>query len=381
MKKILFRKLLLDCSIFFLISLVSTSVIIWIFQAVNFLDIIVEDGRDFIVYIKYTLLHFPKIISKIFPFALFFSFFYVINQYEKNNELIIFWNFGIHKIELVNFFFKVAILITVVQIILTVLLVPYSQNLSRSLIRNSNVDFFESFVKPKKFNDNIRGLTIYADNKDQNGKLKNIYLKKDTDDKNYQITVAKTGEFISSNNSKILILYNGQTVNLVNNKMTTFNFSKSDFILTSLDSDVIIQEKVQETSTLMHLKCINKYFDANLSQRKKAGSFSNANCSLGNLNNIFQELYKRFIIPIYLPVLILISVMMVIKSKENVFYNKLKTLVFLFGMMVIIISESSIKFVENNFYSNFKLLFIPIILTLAIYIIFKLNLNFKVRKQ
>ena len=73
MKKILFRKLLYDCIVFFSISLISTSLIIWVFQAVNFLDIIVEDGRDFIVYLKYTIFNFPKIISKILPFAVFFS--------------------------------------------------------------------------------------------------------------------------------------------------------------------------------------------------------------------------------------------------------------------------------------------------------------------
>ena len=160
MKKILFRKLLLDCVIFFLIALFSTSIIIWIFQAVNYLDIIVEDGRDYFVYMKYSLLNFPKIISKILPFALFFSFSYVLTKYELNNELIIFWNFGVQKIELANFFIKFSIFVTILQLLLTVLVVPETQNLSRSLIRTSNVDFFESFVKPKKFNDNIYGLTI-----------------------------------------------------------------------------------------------------------------------------------------------------------------------------------------------------------------------------
>ena len=103
MKKILFRKLLSDCLMFFLIALTSTSVIIWIFQAVNFLDIMVEDGRDYIVYINYSLLSFPKIISKIIPFAIFFSFYYIIDKYEINNELMIFWNFGVEKIQLANF--------------------------------------------------------------------------------------------------------------------------------------------------------------------------------------------------------------------------------------------------------------------------------------
>ena len=73
MKKILFRKLLSDCVIFFLIALTSTSIIIWIFQAVNFLDIIVEDGRDYMVYVNYSLLSLPKIVSKIIPFAKSFA--------------------------------------------------------------------------------------------------------------------------------------------------------------------------------------------------------------------------------------------------------------------------------------------------------------------
>ena len=94
MKKILFRKLLSDCSLFFLITLLSSSLIIWVFQAVNFLDILIEDGRDYWVYFSYTLLNLPKTMSKLLPFAFFFSFFYVISKYELNNELMIFWNFG-----------------------------------------------------------------------------------------------------------------------------------------------------------------------------------------------------------------------------------------------------------------------------------------------
>ena len=104
MKKILFRKLLFDCLIFFFITLLSVGIILWVFQAVNFLDIMIEDGRSYGVYIKYTLLNFPKIISKILPFSLFFSFSYVLAKYETNNELIVFWNNGVDKIEVINFF-------------------------------------------------------------------------------------------------------------------------------------------------------------------------------------------------------------------------------------------------------------------------------------
>jgi lipopolysaccharide export system permease protein len=74
MKKIIYKKLLLDFLTFFILALIGISAIIWVFQAVNFLDIMIEDGRNYNVYFSYTLLNFPKIISRIVPFAFFLAF-------------------------------------------------------------------------------------------------------------------------------------------------------------------------------------------------------------------------------------------------------------------------------------------------------------------
>ena len=160
MKKILFRKLLIDYLTFASLALVSTTIVIWVFQAVNHLDIMIEDGRDYLVYLNFTLLGFPKIMSKIFPFVLFFSIFYVTNKYELNNELIIYWNFGVSKMQIINLILKFSIILMIIQIFLTALIVPHTQDLARSFLRTSSVNFFENFIKPKKFNDTIRGITF-----------------------------------------------------------------------------------------------------------------------------------------------------------------------------------------------------------------------------
>ena len=76
MKKIVYKNLAKDCINFFLLVIFTISLIIWVLQAVNYLDFVIEDGHGFLVYFKYTLLSFPKIIGKISPFALFFSFAY-----------------------------------------------------------------------------------------------------------------------------------------------------------------------------------------------------------------------------------------------------------------------------------------------------------------
>ena len=375
MKKILFRKLLFDCLTFFFIALISTSTIIWIFQAVNFLDIIVEDGRDYIIYLKYSLLNFPKIISKIFPFALFFSFFYVLTKYELNNELMIFWNFGVHKIHIINFFIRFSIILTLIQLLLTIFIVPETQNLSRSLIRTSNVDFFESFVKPKKFNDNVNGLTIYAEEKDKDGTLKNIYLKKDENNKEFQITISKRGVFETKNNTKILILYDGQTLKSINNKVTNFTFTRSDFNLSTLNTAVVTTDKIQETKTIEHINCLKKYYNKNLLYDSSQVEYINHNCSKNTLDILFQELYKRIIVPLYIPILILTSLFLVIISKENKYYQKFKIFIFLFGFLFIILSETLLKFIKSDFYYNFKIIIMPLILFFLIYVFFKIILK------
>ena len=380
MKKILFKKIIFDCLIFFLITLISSSIIVWVFQSVNFLDLIVEDGRDYFTYINYSLLNFPKIISKILPFAIFFSFTFVLAKYEINNELITFWNFGVHKIHLINFFLKISFFVFLIQLVITSYIVPNFQNLSRSLIKSSGIDFFESFLKPKKFNDNIQGLTIYVDQKNTDGSLENIYLKKDTGAGNFQITYAKKGFFKSIGETKIMVLQNGKTINKINNKESSFVFSSSEMTLSNLDSDVIKVYKIQETRTNELLKCLDRYFKTYLIISKDSNLFIQ-NCTVENLGNIFKELYKRIFIPLYLPILILISVSLIMCSKENINYSKFRILNFLLGILIIIISEISLKFINETFLKNLFIYFLPFIFFIKIYLIIYFKLNFKLKLE
>ena len=195
MEKLIFRKLFNNITLFFLVSIFSISLIIWITQAVNFLDIMIEDGRDYIVYINYSLLNFPKILSKLYPFVLFFSLFYVLTKYETNNELIIFWSFGVNKFHFINFILKVSFFLFCIQIIFTSFIVPKSQDFARSFLRESNVNFLGNFIKPKRFNDTIKGVTIYSERKDEQGYLYNLFIKKDISAEDFEITYAKKGYF------------------------------------------------------------------------------------------------------------------------------------------------------------------------------------------
>ena len=372
MKKILFRKLLADCLVFFLISLFSSGIIIWVFQAVNFLDIIVEDGRNYLVYLNFSLLNFPKVISKLVPFILFFSFLFVIGKYELNNELMIFWNFGVNKIRLINFFIKFSIGIMLFQIFLTAVVVPKSQDLARSFLRSSSINYLENFIKPRIFNDAVKGLTIYSNSKDESGNLNEIYLKKGSGE-DFQITFAKKGRFKQVGKNQFLELNFGETISVINNKITNFKFKKTDFNLSNFDDNTTTYKKTQEVATLDLIKCYHNLLDFNFLKIDK--NFEVENCRIDNLDNIIKELYKRIIIPLYIPVLILISLLLILKSKENINYPRYRIFIFLIGFITIIISEMTIRLISEDFFKNLKFFMIPIILVTSLYFNYLIQFN------
>ena len=375
MKKLIYKKLLKDYMSFFLIALFSSSLIIWVFQAVNFLDIMIEDGREYSVYINYSLLNFPKIISRLFPFVLFFSIFYVLSKYELSNELMIFWNFGENKVKFINFILFVSLFLFLIQISFTSLIVPSSQDKARSFLRDSEVNFLGNFVKPKRFNDTIDGVTIYAENKDINGNLYNLYIKKEMLNE-FEITYANKGKFEESQGVPILILYNGETIRNKDNKITNFKFSKSDFLLGNLKANTITQQKNQEMKTTDVIACVTSIYELKLKIISKKIS-EIANCRENNKINMLKELYKRLIVPFYIPVLMLIPYLLILSSKEKKNYSRLKITTFLIGIITIIFSEGVIRFLSIEYFSNLLIFLIPIIFFILLYLMFLLRLKFK----
>ena len=141
-EKIVFNKLFIDVTKFLLLITLSLSLIIWVVQAVNFLDYISEDGHGLKTYFLITLLNFPKIFTRIIPFSIFISIFYILSKYELKNELVIFWNIGINKINFINKLIIFSVLLLLFQLFFKMFLVPNSLDLSRDYIRTSNIDYF-----------------------------------------------------------------------------------------------------------------------------------------------------------------------------------------------------------------------------------------------
>ena len=343
-------------------------------QAVNYLDFVIEDGHGFLVYFKYTLFSFPKIISRILPFAVFLAFSYVFLKYENKNELVIFWNFGIKKINFINFFIRFSLWFVLISLLLNAIIAPFAQDKARSFIRSSNLDFFESILKPKKFIDVIGNLTIYFDKKNKNNELINIFLNEKKNINSSQTTYAKTAIINIKDDKKILTLYDGKSINIINGKISEFKFSKTDYNISKFSSKSVTYQKNQETPTIDLIRCAlfskDPIVKSEYTEKKKIKK-----CRLDKLEDIYKELYSRLVKPLYITFLTAISLLIILKSKSDHSFNVDKFKIYLFAFLFIIFLESSSKFITINFLQNLFLTILPLILTLIIYLYFLMRLK------
>ena len=132
----IYRHFFSELSKHFLIILFALSAIVWAVQSVNFLDLIVEYGHSVVLYMKYSFLNVVKILTKFIPLSFLISIIVTIEKFDSDNELMALWTAGLSKIKIINFFFKVSILVTILQLFLACIVNPSVLNYSRSLVKS-----------------------------------------------------------------------------------------------------------------------------------------------------------------------------------------------------------------------------------------------------
>ena len=366
MKKLIFRSFLKDILTFFVLSTLSLSLVVWVIQSVNYLDLVSEDGHSLKVYFLYTLFTLPKIISKILMFSFFISIFYILLKYEENNEILVYWIHGIKKIEFINNILKLSLIVLIVQLLLNLFIVPKTLDTARSYLRSSNIDYFPSLIKSKKFIDAVNNLTIFIEKKNSNGEFENIFLKDKYSEENSQIISAKKGRIIKRDQEHLLILDEGKIINIDEKKVTNIKFSKTEFNLSKYTTQSTVWPKVQELKTSDLIKCI-KFVQTNSNLR-----FSNKteiyNCDTKNLNSIVQETSKRIIKPIYILIVSLISSLIILRSKDEKNSNFYKMGLFFLGIIFITVSEITSSSIEYFSYKRNMFIFLPFLLIIFSYL-------------
>ena len=339
MKKTIYKYFFYEFVIYFTVTLFALAAVVWTIQAVNYLDLVTEDGHAFTTYFYYSLLTLSKVLTKLIPFCFLTAIILTIIKFERDNELIVLWTSGLNKIHIVNLIFRISVLVMLLQLLLTNIFNPTLLNFSRTLLKNSQLQFIPSLLKEKQFNDAVEGLTIFIEKKDENQIYKNIFIRDDGKvlskiaGSSSSTIFAKSGHI--SEDKKNLILYNGNIQKLnEDGDVNIVQFQKTTLNLSGISTKSISEPKMQETPTVQILRCLTQNNTArhNCSDSKKS------------MMDTKIEINKRFGMPIYIPLISLISCFLLTSRKDTKMFYLNKYIYFFIGVLILILAEIIVRY-------------------------------------
>lgn len=372
MNKLIFRKFSVDILTFFLLSSLSISSIVWVIQGVNLLDIVSEQGHELKVYFIYSILNFPKIFSKLMMFTYFLTLFVVISRYEDNNEILIFWVNGIKKITFINFIAKFSLIILLIQFIFNLYIVPYTQNLAQEYLKISSVDFFPKILQEKKFSNIKQDLTIFVDKNSEDGGLKGIYIKEKLKNNQNKIIIASRGRIFKESDGYNFKLSDGKIINLDAKGNFNLGFKETNYDLSKINSKTRKEKKIDEIESKFLLNCLEENINLRKDEKFRCG-YENSFL----LKDIYEEIFKRFINPIYIIIISLISSLIIMKNKIQRLQNYFKFFLFICGFSILIFSELTYRFIFSKSHIELLIIALPIICIFIFYIFILIKSKFK----
>ena len=363
----IYQNYLIDIFKTFLTILLGFTLIAWTVRAVNFLDLIVESGYPVLTYFQYSFLNIFGILTKFIPLSFLIALILFIIKQIQENELIILWTSGVKKIELVKLFFLFSVIISIFYLVFSSLITPLALNKSRQILGKESLTSFLPTVKAQQFSDSFNGVTFIVDKK-YNNELKNIFLQDSarvlknisSNKKKALTTIIASNGLINENK---MIMFNGQIISSDKNNQGNdiIKFDQLSVDLNNFKNRTIKQPKVQETSTITLLTCL------------EGSIFYKISCEKNFKTEILPILNRRITFPLYFPIIALFASFLLIKSKKKFFFSKVS--VFLYCFLVLLYAELIIRYTGiSNLISKLFILS-PVVLSILVYIFLKFKFS------
>ena len=142
-------------------------------------------------------------------------------------------------------------------------------------------------------------------------------------------------------------------------------FEKTEFSLSKFSTKSTVFPKMQETNSIKLIECLSSFVN------NKEGFFEKLFvCDENSVNSVFQEMYKRLIIPLYIIVVAFVASCLVIKSKNQFDSIKFKSIIFILGFVFVVFSEGSPNILSFHNLNKSTILLIPFITCIVGYLIF-----------
>lgn len=220
-----------------LITLTLTS-IIWLTQALRFIDFIVDRGISFVSFLELTTLLVPSLLLFVLPFALLLAVLFVYYRLMMDSELLVLSGAGLSKLQIALPAINVALVVSMISYIISLYLLPVSYHEFKNMQAFLRDNYASLMLQEQVFNSPIDGLTVYIQEHDKSGILHGIIVHDSRDPRKPPVTMmAEEGKLLQTPQGPRFILYHGNRQEVQNGKLSILNFDQYTLDISFYTSD------------------------------------------------------------------------------------------------------------------------------------------------
>ena len=168
-------------------------------------------------------------------------------------------------------------------------------------------------------------------------------------------------------------MQNGKIINTEDDNQNIIDFAKFSLDLSRFNTSTITNQKTQEMNTINLLRCIKTIEDFRKIDQITTNKSLFKGCNLQITSSILEEFLKRFLAPLFIIIIGLVSSLIITSSKDQNNYKTKNFIKFVLGIILMVISEMILSFSMKNINDTVLYFFIPMLLFVFIYFYFYLN--------
>ncbi len=202
----------------------SLTSIVWLTQALRFVEFIVNQGVSITVFLHLTLLLVPSLLLMILPPALFCAVLFTYNKFTAESELVVMQAMGLSRWSIARPAIIVAAMVTIVTYAISFYVQPVSYKGFKDMQAFLRDSYVSLLVQEGVFSNPVEGLTVFIRERDANGKLYGI-LVHDNRQGNKSVTMmAESGRLMDSPQGPRFLLENGNRQEINEGRLSFLNF-------------------------------------------------------------------------------------------------------------------------------------------------------------
>lgn len=218
---------------FFALVLVA---LFWINRAVVLFDRLIGDGQSALVFLEFTALGLPKLITTVLPIATFAGAVYVTNRMSSESELTVLQSTGSSPWRLARPVFIYGLCVAGMMSVLSHFLVPMAQAELSQRENEISQNITASLLREGQFLHPTQNVTFYTRLIDSSGVLRDVFLSDRRDPAEGVIYTAAEAYLVRNGDGTTLIMVDGlaQRLNKVDTRLATAKFRDFSFDISSL---------------------------------------------------------------------------------------------------------------------------------------------------